>query len=216
MPVLRAQNILTRATGLPADATVNVWHFLVTGAISDAIVTEVNTALTAFYGALLGLYPNTIFLSPRTVKYYDLSHPEPRAPVSTRGQAWAPTGSIALPEECSVCLSFSADVASGQNRARQRGRVYLGPLSSNCAAVVSSRVVVASSVQTQIASAAQTLLNSSLAATTWKWAIYSPTSAAAGGSEESWVVPVAHGWVDDAFDTQRRRGTAPRSRVTFT
>jgi hypothetical protein len=46
------------------------------------------------------------------------------------------------------------------------------------------------------------------------WVVYSPTSAAVPGAVESdFAHNVGHIWVDDAFDTQRRRGVDPTKRT---
>jgi hypothetical protein len=47
-----------------------------------------------------------------------------------------------------------------------------------------------------------------IASASWDWVVYSPTDDA--------YHEVANGWVDNAWDTQRRRGYKPTSRTTFT
>jgi len=68
------------------------------------------------------------------------------------------------------------------------------------------------------------LFTASSASAVWKWAVFSPTIA--GG----WFLPdtegppnlpaayspVQSGWVDNAWDTQRRRGLEATARTVFT
>jgi len=48
-----------------------------------------------------------------------------------------------------------------------------------------------------------------------KWAVYSPTTDAVDTIDNAFN-DVLDGWVDNAFDTQRRRGPAATTRITWT
>lgn len=216
MPILRVQSAIPFQTNIPKDVTQNTWHFLVTGSIDDALMTAVHTALTDFYNVVDQYMPGNNLVTTRTAKFYDLGQPAPRAPLATKTSVHTYSAQPALPEEVAIVLSFQGDPLSGANQKRRRGRVYLGPFSQTVCTTLLGRTRVDTAVRTALIAAAQTLHNTSLAATGWKWCVYSRTSANEGGSSESWAVPVAQGWIDDAFDTQRRRGPAPSTRSTFT
>jgi hypothetical protein len=57
-------------------------------------------------------------------------------------------------------------------------------------------------------------LHTAMVALGHSWAIYSPKLHLAGASVFSFGITDVS--VDDAFDTQRRRGCIPQNRVTFT
>ena len=64
--------------------------------------------------------------------------------------------------------------------------------------------------KTLIAQAGEDLLTASLAAADWHWVVYSTVQPAGQRTAD-----VVNGWVDDAFDIQRRRGLAANSRQVF-
>lgn len=93
-------------------------------------------------------------------------------------------------------------------QARRRGRIYLGPFGQTVlgtTAVTSDRPLAAA--VTAIANAA-TALATATAGAVVPWVIYSPTNGSGA--------VVTDGWVDNAFDTQRRRGVAATSRTLWT
>jgi hypothetical protein len=215
MPVIRAQSSIPYKTNLPEDVTQNNWHFQVEGVNpGPAELAGVVTALNNFYSAIDQLFPLNLE-NLRTTKFYNLSQPQPRTPIHVSTQVIAVSANNPLPEECAVVLSFQADPASGMNQKRRRGRVYLGPFSTSNVIVVNNRCRVIGTTVATIRDAALALHNASLASTEFEWVVYSPTNAA-GGPPETWWAPVQQGWVDDAWDTQRRRGTDPTTRSTFT
>jgi len=138
-------------------------------------------------------------------KYYDLADPEPRAPKSI--VAWnlgaAPTGSAA-PTEVAICLSYQAAKISGLPQARRRGRVYIGPLNT---ATIDATARVASATLARFDTAGTNLLAASTAATDWTWKQHSTL--------ELGLADVADGWVENEFDTQRRRGRPYTVRAVF-
>jgi len=203
MANVRAQVQLATTSGVLEDRPTNVFHFVMTadGATADLVT----TALSTFYTSLGTKFPTTIASSGHTVKFYDLAAPTPRAPFAERsltvGGARATTS---LPAEVALCLSFQGTRQSGSSQARRRGRIYIGPLGQNQAAGDGRP---GSGMVADLVAAGAALLAASNAAVSWNWEIWSPTSGQ--------MVPVANGWVDNAFDTQRRRGVSPSSRSTF-
>lgn len=214
MTILRAMVIFPRETNLPADATTNTWHFNTDGSDDEGAAADVATRLDSFYNGANVFQSVGKYLSREIVganvrlKVYKLSDPEPRTPIYdelmpvTEG-----TAGDALPSEVAVCLSYHLAPASGLPQARRRGRIFLGPLSSQAQAFISGECYVSSDIITDATTAAARLRNADTA--DLKWSVYSPTNNTA-------LAPIAGGWIDNAFDIQRRRGVSPTSRTTWT
>lgn len=195
-------------SGKPEDQYVNNFYFLADDDKPTA-ADDINAALVDFYqtagpNRAIAEYYHPCVMDEWVVKVYKMTDAKPREPIvrlnagiSTRVSAgqW--------PEESAVCLSFSA---ASPHTARRRGRVYLGPL---CSGVVtqdatSKAAYVSATFQADIAAGAVRLAGHVDAG----WLTH---SSMAGGS----FAVVETGWVDDAFDTQRRRGPAARARFTW-
>lgn len=202
MANLELQITLFPTSNIVADAITNTWS-VVTGAGDDG--SAFKNAVVAFYVANLAIFPNIVRQLNHVWKIYDRADPEPRAPtlMGTFSFASAPTGNPA-PPEVSICLSFQAPQVSGVPQARQRGRVYLGPLD---ASIIDASGRPAVSTLTTARNAAITLLAASVAAATWDWVVWSTVNGSAAG--------ITNGWLDDEFDTQRRRGRLATTRYVF-
>jgi hypothetical protein len=121
-------------------------------------------------------------------------------------------GTAAMPSEVALVNSFQADYSgaaeesgSTRPRARRRGRIYLGPLQQGAASTATnteSRPVAA--FVTVIKEASEQLLGDA----DTQWGVWSRADAA--------VRLCIQGYVDNAFDTQRRRGQAPTTRTAWT
>ena len=48
-----------------------------------------------------------------------------------------------------------------------------------------------------------------------QWVVYSPTQRAQGAPQSGYALPVVRVSVDDAYDTQRRRGRAATTRTAL-
>jgi hypothetical protein len=202
MPLYRTQVALAMASGVNKDRVQNVWHF-----IADNL-TALGTAVTVlqnFYAAVDGAFSNLVTNSGGTIKCYDIADDEPRAPVLEQALGPLSVGGAPLPPEVAFCISFQAPRSSGISQARRRGRIYLGPFASNNMGTDGRPT---SALMTQIGGAVQTMVDASEAATTWSWAVYSRVSGVA--------VSVTDAWIDNEWDTQRRRGREATSRTTFT
>lgn len=208
MTVHAFQVIFKGLSGLPKDQYVNTWHF--DSVPSSAVdFDNVRDMLKNFYsvapaGSPIRTHMPAAGLSTAvTVKAYNIDEPKPRAPVYESG--WGPetwgSGTV-LPQEVSFCLSFQAERESGQIQSRRRNRVYLGPFRST---VTDTSGRPTSAFMNDVLNAGKRLVDEQAAAVSWKWKVYSPTN------DEAY--PIKHLWVDDAFDTQRRRGMVPTTRV---
>lgn len=212
MAVYRFQVTIPTDSAIPADYVTNTFHFSTVGAIP--IITDfdnVRDMLADFYAkapsggglALTNYYANNLANTVQ-VKAYALEDSIPRAPVyeSTFTAAWGGTNN--QPSEVALVMSFQAARASGVPQARRRNRVYLGPWGTNGA---DSSGRPAAALVTQIARAGSDLAAAASSSVNWNWVVWSPSS--------SQDYQVDNGWVDNAWDTQRRRGVKATSRTTF-
>lgn len=196
------------ATNLPEDAMVNTFYFEGSGAdptnVFDMVTDFYEDVPTGATRSIFGWMGQENVGDELTLTLYDLADSPPRAPIatSTRTIIGPGTGEC-LPSEVALCLSYQTSVASGQPQARRRGRIYIGGLLM--AASQDSRPV--SGIITTLACAGRDLIQASNASVSWEWQQYSRTNAAGN--------IVTGGWVDNAWDTQRRRGLAPSARTLW-
>lgn len=200
MSILRVQSSLHTSSGLPEDRIVTTW-FCSTD-ITGSTFGDIRTAWLNFQDDVVGIYPGTVEQNGHDIKIYDMADVEPRAPIyeGTWDFGTAPAGDP-MPSEVALCLSYQAERLSGVNQASRRGRMFLGPLDVDQnddgrpqAATVS--LLVASFV-TFVGDLATDLIS---------FGVYSRVLSEFHAAVQCWS--------DDAFDTQRRRGVAPTSRVT--
>ena len=203
--------------GLAKDSVQNVFHLSGTASVISN-TTFYDSIIPSFYNQTHTPGTTTIkdYISGDvsrttnacTLTYYDLADTKPRAPIKvtqwTLG-AGATSGQN-LPREVSVCLSYKGVYGSGIPRARQRGRLYIGPLNT---LTMLGNWTVTPTLQSGFISA---LTNAgkylvSVGDANARWAVRSET----GG----FSTYVTSGWVDDAWDTQRRRGNEAVSRTTW-
>lgn len=209
MATWRANWEWTAASNIPADKVVNTFHF--EGAESATNTANMRDLLVDFYsdtylgGTIRGLMPDSAVTGDWTLNIYCLADPEPRQPRASYEGTMAVSTSDGLPSEVALCLSYHGAPVSGESQARRRGRIYLGPFTE---AMNSAEGRPGSGQMDTILGAAAELLAASQASTTWEWVVYSRVADA--------TTPVVGGWVDDAWDTQRRRGVARTERRLFT
>lgn len=205
MPILRAVVELQKTSGIPADAVVNRFHFDCTSDVAG-VTDTIDTALVTFYSSIDTHFSLLMATTGQTVTWYNLEDPEPRVPLRTTAPfGQFSVGGTALPAEVALCMSFQATRVSGVNQARRRNRVYLGTFAKAASADSTGRPTT--TCRGDIASAGGALLATSDGTATWTWVTRSETSTA--------TAAVDNGWVDDAWDTQRRRGVEPSARSTF-
>lgn len=217
---IRAMCVFQGVSGLPEDRFVTTFHFarnpgvtidvdagLVAGWLDDfwnAIAPGATKALSAY------LSDTAIAAGPTAheVRVYDLDDVEPREPhIFPLGKVAA--GSLAcLPNEVSVCLSYYGD----RNIPRQRGRIFVGPLTSTAGApsAADHDLRVAANLQQDLVAAAEKLIADSAN----RWVVLS-RGIYVDGQVPAEMYPVTAGWVDNAFDTVRKRGIKPSARVVF-
>lgn len=204
MATIRAQVILHTTDNVPENYISNSWCFEDFGPGTDDAATV--AMLKDFYDDIAAsMWSNVIAQNGHNVKLSLLPGFPPNYPYfeGTFNLAAAPSGSP-LPSEVAVCLSFQGARSAGLPQARRRGRLYLGPWGTS--ANTTGRPT--GSLMSSIGVAAATLKSTAASiAASGGWAVWSPTDSAA--------VLVDDGWIDNAFDTQRRRGLIYTARTTF-
>jgi hypothetical protein len=236
-----AQAAFQALSGLAKDQAENVFHFV--GATGEATGPEAAACILRmadFYlnnhGADLpitnwysGEYPSVTF------KVYDLAAAKPR-PILAQASATlpGPAAGEPMPEEVALCLSYFGT----RNIPRHRGRIYLGPFSSNCngtgtgsasrpvAPLVASIVAAGTALAVigdgadSLGSIASTLsveglLTPEPVSAPVSWVLYSTLGEGTKAAPEPDTELIVHGWVDDEWDGQHRRRIKASTRTTF-
>ena len=201
MGIARAQVVMSGATGLPEDVFTNTFHFVNDQDYEDHAAT-ITPALQQFYG----FFDQDLseYIQPQAViKVYNMLDPEPRVPTEFPFPLGiVTTDSFALPNEVAVCLSYHA---APPVVPRRRGRIYIGPLNLNATTAATTSTVPPRptlAFRTRLATAGAFLRSNAVG-----WAVRSEASDG--------YSMITDGWVDDEFDTMRKRGPDSTSRVLF-
>lgn len=177
--------------------SVNSWVFAMVpaGAVTEAGRIAAMDALGDFYEAIWGVMGSPV----GTVRFksYDMDEEMPRTPLEGTELPLG-NGGQALPSEVAICLSFFNGTVP---RPRRRGRVYLGPVAASAAQNSGQFSIVSTTARDTIADAATTLAALSGPV---RWGILS--------GRDQVIRQVERGWVDGAWDIQRRRGEDPTVR----
>jgi hypothetical protein len=208
--------IFQGGSNLPEDRFINVFHFHDPTLLPfQPAAEECITRVRGFYttegtapalGQNISPYVSRTF----TLQAYDLLQPVgERVPVVDTGTLGATTAD-GLPEEVSVCLTLQG---APPVTPRRRGRLYIGPLTdfstnytpANTSTPARPNIVGGSSLGATLAERAGALAIST-ADTPWCIRSTTPTEN---------FVPIVGGYIDNAFDTQRRRGPDPTTRFEW-
>lgn len=199
-------------SNLPADRVINVFHFSQSGTYAEN-VDACFDAVSDFYLGTRATRPIAQWLSPwvqrdAELRQYDMDTAPQRVPTILPLDLGAVPSAEGAVEEVALCITMHGSVPPALTR-RRRGRLYLGPL--NNFGVVGGSATSASHPQPTLIEdmrAAATQLAGSPAITV-QWSIRSMVPS------ENYV-PIVAGYVDNAFDTQRRRGPEASERTTWT
>lgn len=199
-------------SGLSEDRVVNTFHFIGTagGYAADAPVCL--DAVEDFYNGVNVTHSVGSWLSPYVkraaeLRSYNLALPvKERAPTIRPITLQATAGGSGYAEEVATCVTLEG-VGRPVTR-RRRGRIYIGPLT---AGAVESTTGTApcrptSSFVTDLLTAAARMTDTGVSGAVW--AIRSTVPA------ENFVI-IGGGYVDNALDTQRRRGPKTTARSTW-
>lgn len=206
MSNIRAQVILHTTDNLAANYITNSWAIRTTDIPGDSDFLTFTTCFKEFYDDISGILGGPIAQNGHEVKYYDLDFTTPpNYPLAENTfNLVAAVNSDGLPSEVALCLSFQGERVPGFPQARRRGRIYLGSLRSN----VNSTGRPTSTARTTVANAAATL-SSNLKA------LSNISQLGVWSRADGDFVAAVDGWIDDTFDTQRRRGVQRTSRTTW-
>jgi len=203
---------------VPSDVVTTTWHadfnsppFLPGPAEAAALVQKINN----FYKKIFEGSPGAMaqYMSPGNsrAKVYDLTDPMPRVALFDGPSPVVASEDLVpsyMPPETAVCLSYRAAYQSGLPKASQRGRIFLGGIGNACidAAVGVDFPVVNAGFRNDIGVFANNLITD-FADVDWTWVVYS--------RKLNQSFPVVGGWVDNALDTQRRRGVTATTRTNW-
>ena len=199
--------VLPYITGTPEDVAVNTYHFnvpivglpafeAITGALIDLYNEVPPGGATASLGSFITPYVDRT-TDACQIKLYDAQAEGP--PIGLEVFTLdGPSENSSLPFEVAVCGSYTAYTVGGNAR-RQRGRVYYGPFNLDALnAPADLPPSPTPSLRATIANGQEALAeDAALAAAEVFWGVYSRVGDV--------INAVTAGWVDNAFDTQRRR-----------
>lgn len=199
---------------LARDAVVNTFSFLGPDIPLEADRSKLKTMLTSFYTdthtpgsqALYTFMSKGVQPSLTRLKLYRRDDVLPRAPVFDESLVIPNSTNDPLPHEVAVVLSFRANFLSGVPRARSRGRIYFGPLATNALDAQAFDGRPTAGLMNALAGAGAYLMSPAIADNPWTWVVHSELAGDA---------TVVAGFVDNAFDTQRRRGVRTSARTVF-
>lgn len=212
---LRAQVTLLHDTGLAEDHFVNVMHFDSDNAVAGTAETSgLASRINVFYQALAPQL-GSVLNGSLVVRIYNMADPKPRVPIYEHTYDGMAVGSTCLPEEVALCASFNGAPVSGENQKRKRGRIFLGPISATQNVVTSGRARPSDAFIGVVLTNLGNLVEG-LGAGDPRLAVFSPTTlAATAGDLDAAFADVTEVWVDNSWDTQRRRGAVPTARSTL-
>jgi hypothetical protein len=206
--------VLQNANGLPTDRYVNSLHIDISGGTPATTAAAVATILGDAFNVAHGGQPIlATFIGPQASRsaqaskiiWYDMAEAEPRTPhpvTWTLGPSATAPDNVPLPAEVACVLSLQA---TGLNGPSYRGRVYIGPLNVGAAGATESGDSRPNTFfQYSLRNAAQYIADQSQT----NGAVWSIFSRKLGI-----LTPTTHGYIDNAWDTQRRRGLAPSTRM---
>jgi len=210
MTTVRVQCRLQGDSGVPEDVFVNTWHVATGEApLDEVMAVDLSAAFTQFYTESIPALSQSLktYLSPAIAsaewRFYDLGDPEPRVPIVKTPLWGTVSDKNPMPAEIAVCLSMHGDAPVTP---RKRGRVYIGPLNTDAAASgQTSDARVEAGLQTLLGMLANRLVES-----------LEPNTLVILSRASGLQIPVVGGWVDNAFDIQRRRGYDATARTTWT
>lgn len=230
MAIIRASVRIPNDSGLSEDAVYNNFTFS-TGDTAPATLAAIKADVSEFYNtAVGGANKVSDFLSDfldganASLKLVNMSEPSPRFPIMDEAMPISIPAGNGFPCEVAIRLSWQGDKVSGENQARKRGGIWLGPVKSSTATTVAGDMRVSSGVR-DILNGAMARLATTGGGELHNWVVYS--AGARDNSDDTIPYPerptlapdfalVTNGWTDDSFDTQRRRGRKATGRTLWT
>lgn len=229
MPTYRINTLFASTTGLPADTKVCTMHF---SAANDAAAGTAlgpiedfwNTPAAGGVGAVCDYIGRQVSRAANACSFQIYKLPGSAGPLGSPIQEEQFTlsdtdgAAINLPDEVAICLSYHADFTgvleeSGATRpkARRRGRFFIPCPNTNASTATAGSTGVprvTEQCQEDITESAAEFLAGDTLALGVNWVVFSRVDWLARNAIEAWV--------DDAFDTQRRRGPGAAARTINT
>lgn len=205
----RAMMIFKHPTGLPEDVFVNSFVFRneTVGSDIGEVTDDIVAALVSFYSepvatgsSISSLMPGNVLVAPQ-VRVYDLGQAPPRDPEIRvlDATAWLKgTNAASMPYQVAACISWRTAV----NRPWGRGRTYIGPLTNGTIAQTAEVPRISTAARDTLVQAADRFLSG---------LNVKPVILGKLGPNL-----ITGGWVDNEFDTQRRRSVEATDRLEFT
>lgn len=204
-------SLLDRAEAV--DAFIDFFNVESAGATNDT-ATYISDAITRDADACMVLGYETTDLSGAT--------PFGSPTASANFTLAVATAAVEMPEEIAAVISYNADLtnvpvsqtnpspppATIRPQARRRGRMFVGPLSAAAGAEVANIFRPIAGFMLDLAENFGQLARDIASSTTGELAVWSRSDAD--------LYPVVGGYVDNAWDVQRRRGPDASSRQLFT
>lgn len=208
-----------RDSGLPEDVVQNVLHYDGGSTPVSLSVVDAEALALDIHGAFDSAplaWASSMGTTGRVI-VYDMNAAPPRVPLATRNMTGIPRGTDSLPNEVAMVATHQGQPGSGLIQPRRRGRIYFGPFATTVLGTINDRDVAPSATAiSQAIALIQALAGPHTSgSSTFELGVYSPTADAEGASVFEATTVSTEGWVDNAFDTQRRRGGAATSRTTF-
>lgn len=205
MPIYRLQTSLQDHSGLARDQFVNSIYIDSISPGTDPQFEAWSVGLVVFYTAIQDFMANTIGLTGHVTKTYLVGAPLGSPPAHVHTFTLSPSTGAAYPNEVAACLSFHGALHPGWARQSTRGRIYLGPLATASGAAIPGGGSMPSSTfrnaATAAAAALATTIHTGDGGVNSRWCVYSKKHTAS--------TPIVEVSMDDAWDTQRSRGTRP-------
>lgn len=217
------RTVMQPSSGLPEDVVINDWAFRRgAGAPSQAELATLMGIVGDFFRgvnlnlATVGTYISTAITRAAThqIQAYQIQAGPLGSPLHEIDWLGPTTegSSAGLPREVCGVLSFHGNLLGIQEeagatrpRARRRGRVFIGPLTTQ--AITQAGAPVLEPTFTSALRTKAIAMADAAAVEGWTWSVWSRAN------EE--LYEVVGGWTDNAPDTQRRRGQAPTLRNVY-
>lgn len=231
MSFILAKVTTPHLTGLPEDSVTNSFALVPTGSETRvSAAAAFTTELDAFYTALSAYLSSAYIWTAMTVEYVDLLDDRPRLPyvTSSFGTTSVSSSGNDMPAEVAICISYQGLSDSGVNMRRRRGRTYIGPLQ-----MASGDNTI---VTPTVSNAFLTAFGNLSANAAYQMCVYSryehhgvpvgrnineklqngdPVFPEVPDFLPTSFTPLSSAWVDNAYDTQRRRGPKATLRVSM-
>lgn len=216
MTILRAQVTIPYTSGLPRDVSVNTWSMfapsesenyeamdLALGRFYTVPPTGETRSVTEYYSSAVRRAS-----ASASVHFYDIENPGPPLYGGPSFNPDTPLSATSLPLEVALCTTLVAGTPTDVPIRSRRGRIFLGPFIAGAVDSTYPPKPV-SELLAIVAKATERLMEeiTAIAGGLHRLVIWSPT--------RDNHYDVSGGWVDNEFDTQRRRQVDATARTEW-